>query len=81
MALPLCIMTDAAASVIPVFVCGGRPVLCYADQYELLYNHSLALIFGYSCRFSVSFATHHNHAVQRTVAGRLNNVSFHWHTQ
>lgn len=37
----------------------GRTVLRYSDQYELLYNRSLALIFGHDRRFPVSFVTHH----------------------
>lgn len=41
------------------FVRGGRVVLRYSDQYELLYNRSLELIFGHTRRFPVSFVTHH----------------------
>jgi hypothetical protein len=135
----------------------GKSVLRYSDQYELLYNRSLELVFGHPRRFPVSFVTHHmlfntalvkellqlierrfgcswweailkeldkghpisfseyelyGHfvlsqprwkkrfcleywqglnrstedlaeldAVRRTAAGRLNTVSFHWHTQ
>jgi hypothetical protein len=139
------------------FFRGGKSVLRYSDQYELLYNRSLELVFGHPRRFPVSFVTHHmlfntalvkellqliekrfgcpwweailkevdkghpisfseyelyGHfviskprwkskfsleywhgldrstedlaeldAVRRTAAGRLNTVSFHWHTQ
>ena len=42
-----------------VFHLHGRSVLRYADQYELLYNPSLELIFGHNRRFPVSFVTHH----------------------
>lgn len=41
------------------FVRGGRIVLRYADQYELLYNRSLELVFGHGRRFPASFVTHH----------------------
>lgn len=41
------------------FFRGGKTVLRYADQYELLYNRSLELIFGSRRRFPVSFVTHH----------------------
>jgi hypothetical protein len=41
------------------FVRGGRAVLRYSDQYELLYNRSLQLVFGHGRRFPVSFVTHH----------------------
>jgi hypothetical protein len=41
------------------FFRNGRAVLRYADQYELLYNRSLELVFGHSRRFPVSFVTHH----------------------
>ena len=41
------------------FVRGGRVVLRYSDQYELLYNRSLQLVFGHGRRFPVSFVTHH----------------------
>ena len=37
----------------------GRAVLRYSDQYELLYNRSLELVFGHPRRFPVSFVTHH----------------------
>jgi hypothetical protein len=37
----------------------GKSVLRYSDQYELLYNRSLELVFGHSRRFPVSFVTHH----------------------
>lgn len=37
----------------------GKAVLRYSDQYELLYNRSLELIFGHARRFPVSFVTHH----------------------
>ena len=48
-----------------VFLCpqsvfkGGKTVLRYSDQYELLYNRSLELVFGHPRRFPVSFVTHH----------------------
>lgn len=41
------------------FFRGGRSVLRYSDQYELLYNRSLELVFGHPRRFPVSFVTHH----------------------
>jgi len=41
------------------FFKGNGTVLRYADQYELLYNRSLELVFGNSRRFPVSFVTHH----------------------
>ena len=41
------------------FFRGGKSVLRYADQYELLYNRSLELVFGHPRRFPVSFVTHH----------------------
>jgi hypothetical protein len=41
------------------FFWGGKSVLRYADQYELLYNRSLELVFGHPRRFPVSFVTHH----------------------
>ena len=41
------------------FVRGGRGVLRYSDQYELLYNRSLELIFGHRRRYPASFVTHH----------------------
>lgn len=37
----------------------GKAVLRYSDQYELLYNRSLELVFGSLRRFPVSFVTHH----------------------
>ncbi len=42
-----------------LFVRGGKTVLRYSDQYELLYNRSLELTFGHNHRFPVSFVTHH----------------------
>jgi hypothetical protein len=41
------------------FFCNGLSVLRYSDQYELLYNRSLEMIFGNPRRFPVSFVTHH----------------------
>jgi hypothetical protein len=41
------------------FFRGGKSVLRYSDQYELLYNRSLELVFGHPRRFPVSFVTHH----------------------
>jgi hypothetical protein len=41
------------------FFSGRKSVLRYADQYELLYNRSLELVFGHPRRFPVSFVTHH----------------------
>jgi hypothetical protein len=41
------------------FFQGGKSVLRYSDQYELLYNRSLELVFGHARRFPVSFVTHH----------------------
>lgn len=41
------------------FFWNGKAVLRYADQYELLYNRSLELVFGHTRRFPVSFVTHH----------------------
>lgn len=48
-----------------VFLCpqyffrGGKTVLRYSDQYELLYNPSLQMILGTPRRYAVSFVTHH----------------------
>jgi hypothetical protein len=42
-----------------IFFQGGKGILRYADQYELLYNRSLELVFGHTHRFPVSFVTHH----------------------
>jgi hypothetical protein len=41
------------------FFSQGKTVLRYADQYELLYNRSLELVFGHPRRFPVSFVTHY----------------------
>jgi hypothetical protein len=41
------------------FFRGGRAVLRYSDQYELLYNRSLQLVFQHGRRFPASFVTHH----------------------
>ena len=41
------------------FFRGARTVLRYSDQYELLYNRSLELLFGHGRRFPTSFVTHH----------------------
>ena len=41
------------------FFRNGKSVLRYSDQYELLYNRSLELVFGHPRRFPVSFVTHH----------------------
>lgn len=41
------------------FFRSGKTVLRYSDQYELLYNRSLELVFGHRRRFPVSFVTHH----------------------
>jgi hypothetical protein len=41
------------------FFRGGRTVLRFSDQYELLYDDSLRLLLGTSRRFPVSFVTHH----------------------
>lgn len=41
------------------FFRSGKAVLRYSDQYELLYNRSLELVFGHRRRFPVSFVTHH----------------------
>jgi len=41
------------------FFRGEKAVLRYSDQYELLYNRSLELVFGHPRRFPVSFVTHH----------------------
>lgn len=41
------------------FIRRGRALLRYSDQYELLYNRSLELIFGHRRRYPVSFVTHH----------------------
>jgi len=53
-----------------IFCRDGRSILRYSDQYELLYNPSLELIFGHKRRFPVSFVTHHmlfNKAVIKEV--------------
>jgi hypothetical protein len=42
-----------------MFFRGGKSMLRYSDQYELLYNRSLELVFGHRRRFPVSFVTHH----------------------
>lgn len=52
----------------------GREVLRYSDQYELLYNRSLELVFGDRRRFPVSFVTHHmlfNVAAVRALLARM----------
>jgi hypothetical protein len=41
------------------FFQSGKGIMRYADQYELLYNRSLELVFGHTRRFPVSFVTHH----------------------
>jgi hypothetical protein len=41
------------------FFRNGKTMLRYSDQYELLYNRSLELIFRNCRRFPVSFVTHH----------------------
>ena len=41
------------------FLRGDKSLLRYSDQYELLYNRSLELIFGHGRRYPVSFVTHH----------------------
>lgn len=41
------------------FFRGGRSLLYYSDQYELLYNPSLERVFGHRRRYPVSFVTHH----------------------
>jgi len=42
-----------------IFFRNGKSALRYSDQYELLYNRSLELVFGHPRRFPVSFVTHH----------------------
>jgi hypothetical protein len=41
------------------FFKGGKSVIRYSDQYELLYKRSLELVLDTSRRFPVSFVTHH----------------------
>ena len=41
------------------FFRNGKFMIRYSDQYELLYNRSLELVFGHKHRFPVSFVTHH----------------------
>lgn len=41
------------------FFRSNKTILRYSDQYELLYNRSLQIIFGHTKRFPVSFVTHH----------------------
>jgi hypothetical protein len=53
------------------FVRGGKAVLRYSDQYELLYNRSLQLVFGHARRFPVSFVTHHQLFSVERVKGLL----------
>lgn len=53
------------------FFRGGRAVLRYSDQYELLYNRSLELVFGHQRRFPVSFVTHHMLLNRSIVQGLL----------
>lgn len=52
----------------------GKAVLRYSDQYELLYNASLELIFGHRKRFPVSFVTHHMLLNREWVPGLLKDV-------
>jgi hypothetical protein len=54
------------------FLRDGKTVLRYSDQYELLYNRSLDLIFKGRHRFPVSFVTHHmllNRGVVKDLLG------------
>lgn len=50
----------------------GRTVLRYSDQYELLYNRSLQLVFGHPRRHPVSFVTHHSLFHRDRVRALLN---------
>lgn len=56
------------------FFRGGKSVLRYSDQYELLYNRSLELIFGHCRRFPVSFVTHHALFSRETMKQLLSNL-------
>ncbi len=64
------------------FFRGGRTVLRYSDQYELLYNRSLSLIFGHTRRFPVSFVTHHSvferSAIQSLLAALEQRLQLPW---
>jgi hypothetical protein len=51
-----------------------KSVLRYADQYELLYNRSLELVFGHPRRFPVSFVTHHMLLNAALVKGLLHLI-------
>lgn len=56
------------------FFRNGRAVLRYSDQYELLYNRSLELVFGDAHRYPVSFVAHHmlfNAAVVKGLLGLI----------
>lgn len=53
------------------FFRSGKSILRYSDQYELLYNRSLELVFGNRRRFPVSFVTHHMVFNRDQVAGLL----------
>ena len=53
------------------FVRGGKTVLRYSDQYELLYGRSLRMILGNDRRFPVSFVTHHMMFNRETVKEML----------
>lgn len=57
-----------------VFCRAGRSILRYADQYELLYNPSLELIFGHNRRFPVSFVTHHMLFNKRVIKELLDMI-------
>ena len=56
------------------FFRGGRSILRYSDQYELLYNRSLELVFGDPRRFPVSFVTHHMLFNTELVKGLLSLI-------
>jgi hypothetical protein len=56
------------------FYRGGRSILRYSDQYELLYNRSLELVFGDPRRFPVSFVTHHMLFNTELVKGLLSLI-------
>ncbi len=56
------------------FFRGGKTVLRYSDQYELLYNRSLALIIGHTRRFPVSFVTHHSVFERKLIQSLLHSI-------
>lgn len=61
------------------FFRSGKALLLYSDQYELLYNRSLELVFGTKRRYPVSFVTHHMLMQRDEVAGLLARIESRFH--